>query len=128
MTTRCLYPLVYFLLLTVLVSCIAQDQHTTIAAQTSALLNTDTGKTVWIIFLDSRNSYWFGSQGQGVYRDDGKTVKMLLIIPSVTAHKPLRAFPCIWTNRAACGLQPMKTAFTGLTETHLRNLNSESTA
>ena len=31
-------------------------------------------KTIWIIFQDKNNHYWFGSDGQGVYRYDGKTI------------------------------------------------------
>ena len=31
-------------------------------------------KTIWIIFQDQNNHYWFGSNGQGVYRYDGKTI------------------------------------------------------
>jgi len=29
---------------------------------------------LWIVFQDSRNICWFGSDGQGVYRFDGKTI------------------------------------------------------
>ncbi len=29
---------------------------------------------LWIVFQDSRNTYWFGSDGQGVYRVDGKNI------------------------------------------------------
>ena len=31
-------------------------------------------KTIWIIFQAKNNHYWFGSDGQGVYRYDGKTI------------------------------------------------------
>jgi ligand-binding sensor domain-containing protein len=32
---------------------------------------TTPGDSIWVIFQDSRNNYWFGSNGQGVYRYDG---------------------------------------------------------
>ncbi len=31
-------------------------------------------KRIWIIFQDKNNNYWFGSDGQGVYRFDGKVI------------------------------------------------------
>jgi ligand-binding sensor domain-containing protein len=31
-------------------------------------------KSIWIIFQDKNNYYWFGSDGQGVYRYDGKII------------------------------------------------------
>lgn len=31
-------------------------------------------KNCWIVFQDSKNNYWFGSDGNGVYRYDGKTI------------------------------------------------------
>ncbi|MBK9733277.1 MAG: hypothetical protein IPO83_18650 [Chitinophagaceae bacterium] len=31
-------------------------------------------KSIWIVFQDTNNNYWFGSDGQGVYRYDGKTI------------------------------------------------------
>lgn len=32
------------------------------------------GKSIWIIFQDKKDNYWFGSDGQGVYRFDGKSI------------------------------------------------------
>jgi ligand-binding sensor domain-containing protein len=32
------------------------------------------GDSLMIIFQDSKNNYWFGSYGEGVYRFDGKTI------------------------------------------------------
>lgn len=32
----------------------------------------ETSKNTWIVFQDSKNNYWFGSDGKGVYRYDGK--------------------------------------------------------
>ncbi|MBX3117617.1 MAG: hypothetical protein KF784_01010 [Fimbriimonadaceae bacterium] len=34
----------------------------------------DVGKNVWVIYQDKKNNYWFGSDGQGVYRYDGKAI------------------------------------------------------
>jgi len=31
-------------------------------------------KSIWSIFQDKNNNFWFGSNGQGVYRYDGKTI------------------------------------------------------
>jgi ligand-binding sensor domain-containing protein len=31
-------------------------------------------KSIFIVFQDKKNTYWFGSDGQGVYRYDGKTL------------------------------------------------------
>jgi ligand-binding sensor domain-containing protein len=31
-------------------------------------------KSIWSVFQDKNNNYWFGSNGQGVYRYDGKTL------------------------------------------------------
>lgn len=31
-------------------------------------------KSIWIIFQDKNNHYWFGSNGKGLYRYDGKTI------------------------------------------------------
>lgn len=31
-------------------------------------------KNIWIIFQDMNNHFWFGSDGQGVYRFDGKSI------------------------------------------------------
>ena len=35
---------------------------------------TEIDKNIWIVFQDKHNNYWFGSDGQGVYRYDGKTI------------------------------------------------------
>lgn len=31
-------------------------------------------KSIWVIYQDKKNNYWFGSNGKGVYRYDGKTI------------------------------------------------------
>lgn len=35
---------------------------------------TETSKQILIVFQDKKNRYWFGSDGQGVYRYDGKSI------------------------------------------------------
>lgn len=32
------------------------------------------GKQLWYVFQDTKNNYWFSSNGKGVYRYDGKTI------------------------------------------------------
>ena len=32
------------------------------------------GDSLWYIFQDKKNNYWFGSDGEGVFRYDGKTI------------------------------------------------------
>ncbi|HQZ43167.1 MAG TPA: hypothetical protein PK735_09790, partial [Flavobacteriales bacterium] len=32
------------------------------------------GDHLWYVFQDKKNNYWFGSNGEGVYRYDGKTI------------------------------------------------------
>ena len=32
------------------------------------------GKQLWYVFQDKQNNYWFSSNGEGVYRYDGKTI------------------------------------------------------
>lgn len=34
----------------------------------------ETSKSIWIIFQDQQDRYWFGSNGQGAYCYDGKTI------------------------------------------------------
>lgn len=31
-------------------------------------------KSIWVIYQDKKSNYWFGSNGKGVYRYDGKTI------------------------------------------------------
>lgn len=33
------------------------------------------GKRLWYVFQDSQQNYWFGSDGEGVFRYDGKTIR-----------------------------------------------------
>lgn len=53
-------------LLTLLTSCSGQK---TIGKSVKEL-----GKELWYVFQDRKNNYWFGSNGQGVYRYDGNTI------------------------------------------------------
>ena len=50
---------------------ILSNQNSTIAVGDTV---SELDKTIWIIFQDKNNNYWFGSNGQGVYRFDGKTI------------------------------------------------------
>ncbi len=34
----------------------------------------ETGDSLWYIYQDTKNNYWFGSNGEGVFRYDGKTI------------------------------------------------------
>lgn len=47
------------------------DQHSTIAKGDTV---SELSKSIWMIFQDKNNNYWFGSDGQGVHRYDGKTI------------------------------------------------------
>jgi ligand-binding sensor domain-containing protein len=54
-----------------LLSCSGMNRNVPVLAKGEPV--TAPGDSIWIIFQDSRNNYWFGSNGQGVYRYDGKT-------------------------------------------------------
>jgi ligand-binding sensor domain-containing protein len=32
------------------------------------------GDSLWYVYQDKKNNYWFGSNGEGLYRYDGKTI------------------------------------------------------
>ncbi len=32
---------------------------------------------IWVVFQDSQDNYWFGSNGQGIYHFDGKVLKLI---------------------------------------------------
>lgn len=55
------------------------DQHTT--PPTSGVSVSDIDKRIFVVFQAKDNAYWLGSDGQGVYRCDGKS-----IIQFTTAH------------------------------------------
>ncbi len=68
----------FFSLLTVFTSCNAQNtaqignkRHSTIAIGDTV---SELDKAILVIFQDRNNNYWFGSDGRGVYRYDGKTI------------------------------------------------------
>jgi ligand-binding sensor domain-containing protein len=58
--------IIFLTLLTLFNSCNGQK---TIGKSVSEL-----GKQLWYIFQDSKNNYWFGSNGEGVYHFDGKNI------------------------------------------------------
>lgn len=72
----------FLCLLILLTSCngqtISQTENKIISAQNSTIAVGKTvselDKSIWIIFQDKNNHYWYGSDGQGVYRYDGKTI------------------------------------------------------
>lgn len=51
----------------------AQDKHQ-IAAPVIGDAVSDIDKSIWYVFQDRKNNYWFGSDGQGLYRYDGRTL------------------------------------------------------
>ena len=67
-------------LLTLTTSCTRLPKTET-SADSATAQSTEIGTTVrelgnhlWYVFQDSRNNYWFGSNGEGVYRYDGKVI------------------------------------------------------
>lgn len=69
-----------FSVLTTLTSCNGQTKNKASNAD-ELRQNTAQGDTVnnlgdhlWYVFQDKKNNYWFGSNGEGVYRYDGKTI------------------------------------------------------
>jgi ligand-binding sensor domain-containing protein len=72
--------LLFFILQVILSSCSAQTINSNIIDDILGEKTTK-GETVnklgdhlWYIFQDKKNNYWFGSDGEGVYRYDGKTI------------------------------------------------------
>jgi len=70
----------FFSILTILTSCNGQsknnatsaddlNQHITIGDTVNKL-----GDSLWYVFQDTKNNYWFSSNGEGVYFYDGKTI------------------------------------------------------
>ena len=60
------YIFLFLNLITLLLSCKGQS---TIGTSENNL-----SKQLWYVFQDSKNNYWFCSNGEGVYRYDGKTI------------------------------------------------------
>jgi len=77
-----LNTIIIFSILTILTSCNSQNalsvSNSSRNEQDSSITIGDTvselDNSIWIIFQDKNNHYWFGSDGQGVYRYDGKTI------------------------------------------------------
>lgn len=75
-----LYTLLLLSILTVFTSCNGQNQKTVDinSEQTNKTTIGDTvselDKTIFVVFQANNNDYWFGSDGQGVFRYDGKTI------------------------------------------------------
>ncbi|MBL0053013.1 MAG: hypothetical protein IPP29_16640 [Bacteroidetes bacterium] len=67
-----------FSILTILTSCNGQTKNNASKADNSNkhIASGDTvnelGKHLWYIFQDTKNNYWYSSNGEGVYRYDGK--------------------------------------------------------
>lgn len=75
-----LNPILLYSILTVFTSCNGQTQK---PVDSKSEMNTsltvgdrvpDIGKNIRYIFQDSKNNYWFGSNDEGVYYYDGKTL------------------------------------------------------
>ena len=75
-----LTTLAFFCILTILTSCNGQ---TTGSKTNSDFLEeqvtmgdtvTKLGDRLWYVFQDRKSNYWFGSDGEGVYHFDGKTI------------------------------------------------------
>ncbi|MBK6524294.1 MAG: hypothetical protein IPG07_01345 [Crocinitomicaceae bacterium] len=66
-------------LVTLLTSCSVQspDQAEIDTTKTEIQIGEivpELGDSLWYIFQDSKNNYWFGSNGEGVFRHDGSTI------------------------------------------------------
>jgi ligand-binding sensor domain-containing protein len=60
----------FFSLLATFISCGAKNTSQVALGDTVSQLD----KAILVIFQDKSNNYWFGSDGQGVYRYDGKAI------------------------------------------------------
>jgi len=77
-----LNTIILFSILTILTSCNGQNassiSNSTRNELDSSIAIGDTvselDKSIWVIFQDKNNNIWFGSDGQGVYRYDSKTI------------------------------------------------------
>lgn len=64
--------------LTILSSCQGQTKNTENTSKTTSPLGnvvSEVDKSIWVIFQDKKQNYWFGSNGKGVYSYDGKILK-----------------------------------------------------
>ena len=68
-----------FILSALSTSCKGHDQYNSDNnASTNATIGkvvTEIDKSIWLVFQDNSNHYWFGSNGKGVYFYDGYTLK-----------------------------------------------------
>ena len=75
-----LRTILFFSILTILTSCNGQTKYKASNADdlSQNIAQGDTvnklGDHLWYVFQDKNNNYWFGSNGEGVYRYDGKTI------------------------------------------------------
>jgi ligand-binding sensor domain-containing protein len=75
-----LRTILFFSILTILTSCNGQTKNKASNADdlSQNIAQGDTvnklGDHLWYVFQDKKNNYWFGSNGEGVYRFDGKTI------------------------------------------------------
>jgi len=66
--------------LTILTSCKGQTIATAFSTEikNESIAKGDTvkniGNHIWYVYQDKKNNYWFGSNGEGIYRYDGKTI------------------------------------------------------
>lgn len=74
------YPTILFILIIALTSCNGQNTKSSPIAAKKVLNDSigevvsDIDSSIWYIFQDKNNNHWFGSNGQGVYKHDGKTI------------------------------------------------------
>lgn len=75
-----LTTLLFFSILTIFTSCNGQTKNnasdaTQLSGQIAKGDTVDNlGNHLWYVFQDKKSNYWFGSNGEGVYRYDGKTL------------------------------------------------------
>ncbi len=75
-----LTTLIFFCILTILTSCNGQTKNNASTENdlsqhiTKSDINNKLGKHLWYVFQDTKNNYWFSSNGEGVYLYDGKTI------------------------------------------------------
>jgi ligand-binding sensor domain-containing protein len=55
-------------------SCNGQAKHSETTSNPGTTVSS-IDKSIWVIFQDKKNNYWFGSNGNGVYCYNGKTLK-----------------------------------------------------
>ncbi len=72
--------ILFFGILSLLTSCNGQtaDKASNVELLSAHIAHGDTvsklGDHLWYVFQDKNDNYWFGSNGEGVYRFDGKTI------------------------------------------------------